>query len=213
MDIQYYGLSCFRLKTKNTTLVTDPFSVRTVGVSYPTLEADCVVYTSDGDSSKVKLSEARVDGGLDLIEIGEAGEYEVGGIFIRSMENPIFHIISTKDVSICYLGFLKGKIKRESFEGVGDIDYLIAPVGDGEDFVDWKTLDKLINDIDPAVFIPSCYKMDGMKDKYKDLKDLDDFLKELGVSKPHRESKLKLKHYPDTEDKQLSTIILEPKGK
>jgi hypothetical protein len=55
--------------------------------------------------------------------------------------------------------------------------------------------------------------MDGMKDKYKDLKDLDDFLKELGVSKPHRESKLKLKHYPDTEDKQLSTIILEPKGK
>jgi L-ascorbate metabolism protein UlaG (beta-lactamase superfamily) len=213
MDLQYYGLSCFRIKTKRSTLVTDPFGVREVGISYPLFEADCVVYTGKGDSSKVKADDERVSKDLDLIEINEAGEYEVGGIFIKSFENPVFHIISMGEVSICYLGLLKGEIKRESFEGVGDIDYLIGPVGDGEEFVEWKTLDKLINEVDPAVFIPSCYKMDGMKGKYQNLKDLEDFLKELGISKPHRESKLKLKHYPESEDKQLSTIILEPKGK
>lgn len=213
MDLQYYGLSCFRVRTKETTVVTDPFNTREVGLSYPSLAADCVVYTGKGDKKKVKPSDVREEEKLDMIEVKEAGEYEVGGIFVRSFENPVFHIISAQDITIGYLGLLKGEIKGGAFEGVGDIDYLIAPVGDGDTFVNWKTLGKLIKVVDPAVFIPSCYKIKGMKDKYGELKELEDFLKELGISKPHRESKLKLKHHSGDDDKQMSTIILESKGK
>lgn len=106
----------------------------------------------------------------------------------------------------------KGKILRSLFEDTGDIDYLILPVGDGKDFVDWKDLEKIISEIDPVVLIPSCYFVSGMKDRWKELKKIEEFLKGFGISNPETESKLKLKHFIETENKQLSTVILEPRN-
>lgn len=213
MDLQYYGLSCFRFRTKNAILVTDPFSVRDVGLSYPSLEADVIVYTSKGDSSKVKPSSHREENQLDLVNIEDVGEYEIGGVFINSFGNSIFHVISYEDMNICYLGMLKAEISKGMFEDIGDIDYLIVPVGDGKEFVGWKDLKRIINEVDPAVMIPSCYLIKGMKNEWKELKELDEFQKEFGISNPDVESKLKLKHFIETDSKQLNTIILEPKSK
>jgi hypothetical protein len=52
-----------------------------------------------------------------------------------------------------------------------------------------------------------------MKDKWNNLKKIDEFLKEFGISNPGKEKKLKLKHFLDTDNKQLNTVILNPKIK
>ena len=213
MDLQYFGLSCFRLRTKDASVIMDPYNPKDVGLSYPSLKADAVLYSDGVFSKKVKPSENRQEKSLNMIEITGSGEYEIGGIFITKSDNAPFYIISCQDINICYLGLLKGEISRDLFADIGDIDYLILPVGDGKEFVEWKDLEKIISDIDPAVLIPSCYLISGMKDKWKDLKKIEEFLKGFGISNPERQPKLKLKHFLDTDNKQLNTVILEPKIK
>lgn len=213
MELQYFGLSCFRFHSKGVSIVTDPYNTKDVGISYPILEADAVIYTDKGDEKKVKPSDERRNKSLDLVEIRGAGEYEVGGIFITSFDSVPFFVISTRDINVCYLGMLKGEISRDLFENIGDIDYLIVPVGDGKDFVDWKDLEKVVSEVDPCVLIPSCYYIDGMKNHWKDLKKADEFTREFGFSNPEKEMKLKLKHFVDADSKQLNTILLEPKIK
>ncbi len=215
MNIKYFGLSCFTIKRGDAALVTDPFDPREVGLSYSQQEADMVVYTksvteiSDRERDKVTLSPLRVKKAKPLIEIIEPGEYEVGGIFVRkySTNGPV--IINVDDVTICYLGLSKEIDKDVKFDDMGSIDYLIVPVGNGGDFMEPKEVDALIKEIDPGVVIPSCYKVEGMKNVYSGIGTLGDFLKEAGVSNVVKERKLKLQPAPVSEDTQYKVVELE----
>jgi L-ascorbate metabolism protein UlaG (beta-lactamase superfamily) len=215
MNIKYFGLSCFTIKRGDATLITDPFDPRNVGLSYSQQEADMVVYTkpetaiSDKERDKVKLSQLREKQAKPLIEVTEPGEFEVGGIFVRKYDTTGLVIINVDNVTICYLGLSKEIDKDVKFDAMGSIDYLIVPVGNGGDFMEPKKVDALIKEIDPGVVIPSCYKIEGMKDAYSNLGTLGDFLKEAGVSKVVQEKKLKLQPAPVSEDVQYKIVELE----
>jgi hypothetical protein len=131
----------------------DPYDPKDVGLSYPLFKADAVLYSDGVYSKKVKPSENREEKSLNIIEITGSGEYEVGGVFITKSDSSPFYMISHQDINICYLGLLKGEISRGLFDDIGDIDYLILPVGDGKEFVGWKDLKKIISEIDPALAI------------------------------------------------------------
>jgi len=214
MELTYFGLSCFRIKTKNAVLVTDPFDPKETGISMPVLEADLVVLTQPRSKagkglSKIKLSEYRHGQGRSLMEIYEPGEYEVGGIFVRTYASPRLHVISFDSVNVCYMGLMGGAVAGADLSGLGNIDYLIVPVGDAGVFIDWKKMDKLIKDIDPAVIIPSCYRLDGMRGDYAELKKVDEFLSELGSVSKEAEKKLKLYSIPRGDDEQNKVVVLE----
>ncbi|MBN2100280.1 MBL fold metallo-hydrolase [Candidatus Dojkabacteria bacterium] len=218
MELTYYGLSCFRIKSGSACLVTDPFNIRGLGISIPNLEADMVLYTGDpeklGDcSSKLKTSEARAQSGQSYFEVAEPGEYEVGGIFVRVYSDSSVSVITSENVNVCYLGMISGHAPSiDEIEDVGNIDYLIVPVGNGVSFIDWKNLDKVIKDIDPAVVIPSCYKLDGLKGDFSDLKKAEEFLNEFGFGAVEPEKKLSLVPVSRNEDYQMKAVVLEKRG-
>lgn len=214
MVLTYNGLSCFKLKTKSATLITDPFDPKDVGISLSPQEADIVVFSQFGEVSekvqkKIKPSESRSESGNDILMINEPGEYEAGKIFVRSYGDPVFHVISVAGINICYLGLLNSSESEGAFDDLGTIDYLIVPVGDGDKFVDWKNLGKLIEQIDPAVVIPSCYKVSGMSKDYSAIKGLKEFLSEFGSgSEQEPEKKLKLEHISRGDEDKYEIVVL-----
>lgn len=218
MELTYFGLSCFRIKTRDAVLVTDPFDPKSVGISMPSMDADIVLFTGSRKKtdcsrslSKINLSENRELAGKKLMEINEPGEYEVGGIFVRAYRNPGFYVISSDSVNVCYMGMMGGSAAGADFSGLGlgNIDYLIVPVGDAGIFIDWKKMDKLIKDIDPAIVVPSCYRMEGMKDDYLELKKVEDYLSEFGSAAGEPEKKLKLHSISREEDRKCKIVVLE----
>lgn len=213
MVLKYYGLSCFSIKKDEAVLVTDPFDPREVGLSYPGLSADVVVYTkrdvTDKERAKVNASEGRNERGGQIVEIVEPGEYEVGDIFVRMIHNTGVVIISVDDVNICYLGLSREIDKGAKFDDLGTIHYLIVPIGNGDEFMDWKKVDSMIKEIDPGVVIPSCYKMEGMKGEYAGLKTVAEFGKEMGLGEIQTEKKLKLSPVGVGEDAQYKVVQLE----
>ena len=118
-------------------------------------------------------------------------------------------IISLGSVNICYLGMAQKIDRGAKFDDLGTVHYLIIPVGDGENFPDWKKVSSLISEVDPGVIIPSCYKMTGSKKPYGDLKKLEEFSKELGVAKVEEEKKLKLQAIASSEESQIRLIALD----
>ncbi|MEA3356908.1 MAG: MBL fold metallo-hydrolase [Patescibacteria group bacterium] len=218
MEITYFGLSCFRFKQGDFSILTDPFDPKTAGISLSKQKVDAVLWTHS-DQRKTKevrgrfsRSEARSALGLDVIEIYEPGEYEVGGVFVRTYSNPAFHILTIDDVNICYLGMMKDQITDEGFAVTGSIDYLIIPVGDAGVFSEWKQVSAMIKGVDPGVVIPSCYKLPGLAGEFGHLKDISEFLREIEVSseeKVKRIKKIKLTSVVDDGDKQYEIVILE----
>ncbi len=218
MELAYFGFSCFRFKFGNTTVFTDPFDSKEVGLSLDKQEGDIVVWSeaeSDikkGARDRVSVSEDRDKKGGELVEIFEPGEYEIGGVFVRSYADPVFHLISAGEVNLCYIGPVKAQEMKVNFDDLPDVDYLIVPVGDGDMFSDWKAVGDLIKNIDPAVVIPSCYKMDGMKSPYDKLKGVDEFLKEFAGHEVEATKKLKLQHKARAEDAKFDVEVLAKMG-
>jgi L-ascorbate metabolism protein UlaG (beta-lactamase superfamily) len=99
---------------------------------------------------------------------------------------------------------------QEDLEGIGQIDYLIVPVGDEGSFVPWKILKKLIKKIDPAYVVPCCYKEKGLSDELGEIKTLDDFVSEFGVGKVQEKTTLKMSSVSRSdEDEQYKIVTLK----
>jgi len=215
MNVKYYGLSCFAFKFEDTVLVTDPYDPKEVGLSYPLLKTNIVLYSqplikvSEKAKKKISVSEAREKSGKELYVIHEPGEYEIGEIFVRVLTDPGVVIISMGEVNICYIGPTREFDSNAKFDALGMIHYLVVPVGDGKEYMDWKKVDSLVTEIDPGVVLPSCFFVDGMAGKYADLRKPSDFLKEAGVSDVSTEKKLKLVPAVPSEDSQYKAVVLE----
>jgi len=136
MEISYLGHSCFKIKTKDATLVTDPFDPQEVGIKYPITDAD-VVTISHGHSDHNYLE--RIRGYRKVIT--EPGEYELANISIIGI--PSFHdeksgeekgkniiyIFEIEDVRIAHLGDLGHKLSDKMLEEIGEINILMISSG------------------------------------------------------------------------------------
>jgi L-ascorbate metabolism protein UlaG (beta-lactamase superfamily) len=216
ITLRYHGLSCFEFQAPDCTIITDPFDSEKVAMKRDDLPADVVIASKDQrdlliDLSDVKPTERREEDGLEIIKIKEAGEYEVGGVFVRSYAKPFFHVITLDDLNVGYLG-MSGSFKAlGELDDIGQIDYLIVPVGDEGSFVSWKLLGKLIKKVDPAYVIPSCYKQKGVKKALGELKELDEFLKEFGGGDPKPKPSLRMSSVSRSEEDQQYKVVVMKK--
>jgi L-ascorbate metabolism protein UlaG (beta-lactamase superfamily) len=215
LKLKYYGLSCFELETSGCKIVTDPFDEDEIGLKRPDFRADMVLtsfYQKKllGDYTEIEASKARAKLKKEVLTIDEPGEYEVGQVFVRTYANPGFHMITQKDLNICYLGMLGSYKSADDIKDIGQVDYLIAPVGDEGSFVSWKQLSKLIKKIDPAYIIPTCYKQKGLKKTLGELKTVKEFLKEFGGGDPKPKTSLKMTSASRSdEDEQYKVIVMK----
>ncbi len=221
MEITYLGHSSFKLKGKNGTVVTDPYS-NEVGFAFPNTSAD-IVTTSHGHfdhnaHTQVKGTARREQPFI----ISYPGEYEVGGISVFGVssfhddkqgaergENTIFTIF-IDEIRVCHLGDLGHELSAAEIEEMGDIDVLLCPVG-GFFTINPKTAVNLIHQLEPSYVIPMHYRTAAHGKGFEEVKELEDFLKEYGVS-PTPQPKLNIeKNKLPLEETEL--VVLTPQSK
>lgn len=211
MNISWYGQSCFRLESKGTSVLIDPFS-KEIGLRAPRLNDNIILVTHEHyDHNNIESSS------LEQFVIRGPGEYEKSGVHIEGFLsyhdkvegkerglNTIF-LVRMEDMRLCHLGdFGQQKLNDEQVEAIGDVDILFIPVG-GKYTIDGKEATDIVKQIEPKIIVPMHYKIGGLN---IDIDGPDKFLKEIGIKPEEVETlKMQAKNLP-TEEIKLITFKL-----
>jgi len=192
MILTYLGHSCFKLKGKRGTIVTDPY-FDDVGFSLPNVSADIVTVShshKDHSASGLVSGTARRK---NPFLVDQAGEYEVGGLSVFGVKtyhddqlgaergtNMVYTML-VDDLRICHLGDLGHELTTEQIEAIGQIDVLLCPVG-GESSIGPEQALKVIRSIEPSIVIPMHYQTNRHnKEIFGNKARLEDFIKVYGT--------------------------------
>ena len=192
MEITWLGHSCFKLKGKQSTVITEPFSPA-IGYTLGKVTADIVTV------SHPHPGHSYVQGVADEPRILKSpGEYESGGVLTVGVhtfhdngkgaqrgKNTAF-VIDVDDVMICHLGDLGHVLTAEQVAEIDGVDVLLIPVG-GVSTIDAVQAAQIVRQLEPKIDIPMHYKTEAEK---KDLETADRFLKEMGVKEAIAQPKL-----------------------
>lgn len=189
MHIYWHGQNCFKIVTKDVTILTDPFG-KELGIKPPRTSADIVTLsTEDYSADSVKNAPLIFD---------TPGEYEAKGSLVRGMWshrddkqgqesgiNVIF-TIEVEGIRICHLGDIGHSLDEKLESRIDGVDVLMIPVGN-KSVVSSKIAVKIVQQIEPAIIIPMHYKLPDLKPNLDDVKE---FLREMGALKAKPEGKL-----------------------
>jgi len=213
MQINYLGHACFKVKTKKTVLVTDPFSSE-IGFSLPKTRADIVTISHEHSDHNCL---DRVEGQPFVIRA--PGEYEVANVSIfgfssfhdrvqgaKRGKNTVY-TIKMGGISLCHLGDLGDKLDDEQVEEANGVDILFVPVG-GVYTLGPKGAVAVINQIEPKIVIPMHYKTRDLKrDTFAELASLADFLQEVDKQDAPREEKLIISKTSLPEERKIVPMV------
>lgn len=206
MTITWYGHSCFRLESKDLSLLIDPFS-KEIGLRPPKIKDNVVLVThSHYDHSNLE--------GLpsDSFLLNGPGEYEVRGVTVKGIQSfhdksqgherglNTIYAIGMEGISLVHLGdFGEAALSEEQVEKIGEADILMVPVG-GVYTVDYKEAVGIIRQVEPKVVIPMHYKTKELK---LDIEGPEKFLKEISLTpeKADKSWKIQKKNLPTEEMK------------
>jgi L-ascorbate metabolism protein UlaG (beta-lactamase superfamily) len=218
MTITYHGHSCFKLRGKNGSVVTDPYDDY-IGFSLPSLSADLVTVSHDhkdhNQAGKISGTARRANPFI----INELGEYEVGGISVFGVKsfhdekkgeergvNSIF-TIAIDGIRVCHLGDLGHELTEEQVNDIGIIDVLLVPVG-GTFTINSKLAVAVTRALEPSFVIPMHYNTPDHDPKnFGELQTVADFLKEFGADSVTTVEKLKLEG--DRLPEEIEVVVLE----
>jgi len=192
MEITWLGHSCFKLKGKQATVITDPFSPA-IGYTLGKVMADIVTV------SHPHPGHSYVQGVADEPRVLKSpGEYESGEVLTVGVhtfhdnekgaqrgKNTVF-VIDVDDVMICHLGDLGHVLTAEQVAEINGVDVLLIPVGNVST-IDAVQAAQIVRQLEPKIVIPMHYKTEAEK---KDLETADRFLKEMGVKEVIAQPKL-----------------------
>jgi L-ascorbate metabolism protein UlaG (beta-lactamase superfamily) len=184
MEVIWYGHSCFRLKTRGATVVTDPCG-KDVGYSVPRMRANIVTISLD----QPDYNNCGLTRGSPKVIVGP-GEYEVRGVFITGIATPLkkakgrerlkntIYLFDFEELTVCHLGNLDHVPSQAQAEALSDIDLLLIPVG-GRTTIGATQAAEVIGLLEPRIVVPMHYKTKALKTR---LQSVTKFLKEMGLS-------------------------------
>ncbi|MCL5435577.1 MAG: MBL fold metallo-hydrolase [Patescibacteria group bacterium] len=214
MHILWYGLSSFKIISRDITIFTDPFG-KSAGLTPPRGGGQIVV-SSNPDSDLANNFSGITD---SPFIIQSAGEYDVKGIFIRGipvvfgkqpegksvLDRRTVFTISAEGVTLGFLGMFGEKsLDQVQIEELDNVDVLLVPVG-GSPVASAETAIAIVNEVEPKVVIPMFYKTPGLGLK---LESLERFAKEMG-GKGEEMDKLLIKKN-DLNEEKTRFVILTP---
>ena len=208
MEISWLGHSCLRIRSNEATLITDPYE-RSLGLSMGKQRAD-IVTTSH---SHPHHSHVESIGGNPKVLRGP-GEYEIAEFYItgigtrRAEEseppeiNTVF-LIQAEGLTLCHLGDLSTTLSPSQTDGLGQADILFVPAG-GVCTLSTDRVAQLVNLLAPKIVVPIHYPTEGVT---VELRPLEAFLEDMGVSEPVRQSKITAN--PTNLPRDLSLVVLD----
>jgi len=214
MEIKYHGHSCFEIKNKNITIITDPYSDE-IGLKLPKLKANIVTIShAHYDHNNIQAIE-KTSPDKAIFVANTPGGYEVERVLIEGI--PSFHDnkqgterglniifeIKLEGVTLCHLGDLGTELTDDQISELNGIDILFIPVG-GVYTIGAKEAVKVVNQIEPRIVIPMHYKIEGLK---LDIGGVDAFIKEIGMEAEKLDSlKIEKKNLPQ---EGMRLVVLE----
>lgn len=191
MIITWSGFACFKIEGENSTIIIDPFTSQG-GLRTPAWRADIVI-TSSQDPLHNNLSAVRsLQNGL--FAITHPGEYEIWDVSVmgfpvkgKNRESSIF-FIDMENIRLVHLGALQAPLFNSQLEHLEKVDILFIPVGGGF-YIDPHQAVEMINQINPRIVIPMCYRT---SQKVKGLQDLSVFCKIVGTCPEERVKRFKV---------------------
>jgi L-ascorbate metabolism protein UlaG (beta-lactamase superfamily) len=192
MEIVWQGHSCFRIRSREATIVTDPCPPASgYAIGKPT--ADIVTVSHNHPNHSFLKAVAGNPTVLD-----SPGEYEISGAFVTGIStfhddkrgeesgpNLVF-IMEMEDLKVCHLGDLGHTPTAEQAEEMTGVDILFVPIG-GNTTLDGVRAAEVVSLLEASLVIPMHYKTDAFKG---DLEPPDRFLKEMGVTAHEPQPKL-----------------------
>jgi len=217
MDITWFGHSCFRLRDRSVSVVTDPYG-KDIGLILPRVRADLVTVSYDADDHNYARG---VKSGFRTL--AGPGEYEISGVFVTGLElrgerkrkdqvsklrNTVF-LFEFEDLTICHLGDLDHVPSQAQVEeGLSQVDVLLIPVGGGES-LNAAQASEVVGLLEPRVVIPMHYKVKGLSPDVK-LDPVTKFLKEMGLDNVPTQETLRVTH--STLPEETLVVLLELKA-
>lgn len=160
MEIEFFGANCFRIKTKNASIVIDD-NLATIGGKTITKETDVAIFTSKLLENEHATKKAR-------LTLDSAGEFEIGDISVKAVQTRAHmdaEVAETATVFQCLyegttvtiLGHIHPDIADNVIELAGGTDVMIVPVGGNGYTLDAVGAVSAIKKIEPEAIIPSYY--------------------------------------------------------
>ncbi len=217
VEITWLGHSCFRLRDRAATVVTDPYG-KDLGLNLVRVRADIVTVSHDADDHNYVKG---VKG--DFQVLAGPGEYEVSSVFVTGLElrgerkakkesvaaarNTVF-LFEFDDLTVCHLGDLNlVPTQAQVEEALGEVDVLLVPVG-GAESLNASQAAEVVSLLEPRIVVPMHYHV---PDSALKLDSVGKFLKEMGLDKVAPQEMLKVSRGSLPEETQV--VLLEMKTK
>jgi L-ascorbate metabolism protein UlaG (beta-lactamase superfamily) len=194
MEITWLGHSCFLIRGKEETIITDPYHPD-LGYRLGEPEADIVTL------SHFHPGHSYIEGvANEPKQIKSPGEYEIGGTFITGIstfhddkkgelkgKNTIY-VIEMDGITLCHLGDLGHPLSPNLVEELGDVDILFLPVGEVST-IPIDTAVEILRQLEPPIVIPMHYKT---KEFAGSLSPVDKFLDKMRIRELETKPKLSI---------------------
>ena len=208
MEITWLGHSCFRLRAKESTVVTDPCGKLT-GYSMGRPSADIITISCDDPAHNYADGVAgspRVIAGPGEFEI--AGTSVVGVSTFRDREKTgrnVAYVIELDDLRLAHLGGIGVVPTSDQVEEMANVDILLVPVGGG-DALEAPGAAETVSLIEPKLVVAMHFKTDIEK---QSLDPIDRFLKEMGAKTA--ETHLKLQVTRSSLPEEMQVVVMDVK--
>ena len=209
MEISWLGHSCFQVRGKNVTLITDPFPPQS-GYSLGKVNAPIVTISHNHAGHNY----VQGVGGNPRVVRGP-GEYEISDVLItgvasyhdskrgQELGRNTIYVIHMDDLVICHLGDLGHTLQEEQLEEVADADILLVPIS-GQYVLNAAQAAEVISQVEPRIVIPMHYLPGETPNP------LDKFCREMGIEAINSQSKLVVTH--STLPAETQVVILSNRG-
>jgi len=200
MDINWFGKSALRIKSKKGAIICDPCpKTKTEDMKRPAADA---ITISSYDEEKYFIKGVKGDPLL----INAPGEFEISGIQIQGYtsldvknQTNLFYCFETEGIRTLYIGNLVNTDDLYNIDSITNIDILVLAIesNTGNNIAE---LDRLVRAIDAKIIIPIDYVAKGAKKT-----NLEDFKKSLSLEIEEVDDKFSIKK---NEIEEKSKIIL-----
>ena len=183
IDITWLGHSCFIIKGKDATILTDPYD-ETIGYSLGKPAANIVTSSHPHPGHSFTSG---VDGVSKVVH--GPGEYEICGVFITGISTyhdaeggavrgkNTAYLIEMDEVILCHLGDLGHPLSPGQVEEMSGVEVLLVPVG-GVSTINAATAAETVRQLEPRIVIPMHFHTKALR---FNLDPVDSFFKEMGI--------------------------------
>ena len=194
MDINWLGHSCFRIRGRRVTIVSDPYSPDYgYSLGKPTAHIVTVSHGHPGHSHVEGVSG-------DFRSAKGPGEYEISGVLIvgiatfhdgergAKMGKNTVYLMDVDEMSVCHLGDLGHVLTADQVEQIEHVDVLMVPVG-GVSTVNAAAAAEIVRQLEPKIVVPMHYRTEALD---RGLAPVQGFLSEMGLRDVSTQPKLSI---------------------